>query len=391
MAAAVTDGGRTEVLTTNLSGAANFDPLTGNPVEQPAKSQIVIVDPTVPDWQNQAAGVTNGAEVFVLDPTKDGIEQITQLLAGGQGISSLHIVSHGSPGILRLGNTLLSGDNINNYARQLQSWASAVGAGADIFVYGCDVAAGETGEAFTHRQAMLTGADVAASDDLTGRAAKGGDWVLEYATGSIESPQAFQIGVREAYDWVLLPAELFISEYVEGSSNNKALEFYNGTGAAINLTAGGYAVDFYFNGNTTAGATHNLTGTVANGDVYVLALNNNTNAAILAQADLTNSNQFSWDNGNDAIVLRKGATIIDVIGQVGFDTGTEWGAGSTITQDNTLRRNPSVTAGDTNPSDAFNPSLEWIGFANNTYNGLGSHNSAPAISLSGAALNYTLE
>ena len=65
--------------------------------------------------------------------------------------------------------------------------------------------------------------------------------------------------------------ELFFSEYIEGSSNNKALEIYNGTGAAIDLAAGGYNVQMFFNGNPVSTLTINLTGTVADGDVYVLA------------------------------------------------------------------------------------------------------------------------
>src|SRR5687768_3404993 len=65
--------------------------------------------------------------------------------------------------------------------------------------------------------------------------------------------------------------ELFFSEYIEGSSNNKALEIYNGTGAAINLATAGYSVQMYFNGNPAPGVTINLTGTVAAGDVHVVA------------------------------------------------------------------------------------------------------------------------
>src|SRR5512147_2698735 len=67
------------------------------------------------------------------------------------------------------------------------------------------------------------------------------------------------------------PTELFFSEYIEGSSNNKALEIYNGTGAAVNLATGGYNVQMFFNGSASAGLTINLTGTVAIGDVFVLA------------------------------------------------------------------------------------------------------------------------
>jgi predicted extracellular nuclease len=116
------------------------------------------------------------------------------------------------------------------------------------------------------------------------------------------------------------PTELFFSEYIEGTSNNKALEIYNGTGAAITLT-GNYSIQMYFNGNSSAGLTINLIGTVADGDVFVLA-QTSANATILAQADQTNG--AGWFNGDDAVVLRRGTTIIDVIGQIG-DPGTEWG------------------------------------------------------------------
>lgn len=167
-------------------------------------------------------------------------------------------------------------------------------------------------------------------------------------------------------------SELLISEYVEGSSNNKAIEIYNGTGAAVDLAANGYVLQTYFNGNPSAGLTINLTGTVAPGDVHVLT-HGSAHAMILAQADQTHSS--SWFNGDDAIVLRKGGTagaVVDSIGQVGFDPGTEWGSGLTSTADNTLRRKAG-SAGDSNLFDAFDPSLAWDGFAVDTFDGLGSY------------------
>ncbi|MBD1864953.1 MULTISPECIES: ExeM/NucH family extracellular endonuclease [Trichocoleus] len=171
---------------------------------------------------------------------------------------------------------------------------------------------------------------------------------------------------------------LLFSEYIEGSSNNKALEIFNGTGSAIDLTAGNYVVQFYFNGSLTAGLTIPLTGSVAAGDVFVLA-QSNANATILAQADQTNG--AGWFNGDDAIVLRQGGTsgtILDSIGQIGFDPGTEWGTGLTSTADNTLRRDSNVTSGDTNPTDAFDSNGQWDGFATDTFDGLGSYSAAPA-------------
>lgn len=196
------------------------------------------------------------------------------------------------------------------------------------------------------------------------------------------------------------PTELFFSEYIEGSSNNKALEIYNGTGAAVDLAAGGYNVQMFFNGNPVSTLTINLNGAVADGDVFVVA-HSSANAAILAQADQTNG--AGWFNGDDAVVLRKGEVIIDSLGQVGFDPGSQWGADPTSTADNTLRRKADLCAGDPDASNAFDPAVEWDGFAQDTADGLGIHTvncaaeppgpSAPAInefsaSTAGADVEY---
>jgi len=166
-----------------------------------------------------------------------------------------------------------------------------------------------------------------------------------------------------------LASDLFFSEYIEGSSNNKALEIYNGTSAAVDLAVGGYNVFMSFNGGTST-YTINLTGTVASGDVFVVAPTN-ANATILAQADQKQGT--AWFNGDDAVMLRRGTTNVDVIGQIGFDPGTEWGTGVTSTADNTLRRKSAICAGDANGADAFNPSAQWDGFATDTFGGLGAH------------------
>jgi predicted extracellular nuclease len=169
-----------------------------------------------------------------------------------------------------------------------------------------------------------------------------------------------------------VPTELFISEYVEGSSNNKAIEIYNGTAGPIDLAVGGYNVVVYFNGGVTPGTPIDLTGTVAAGEVYVLA-HGAANATVRAQADQLTSTTLGWYNGDDAVVLRKGTAIVDVIGQIGLDPGSEWGTGLVSTADNTLRRQSSVCAGDPDGSNAFDPSPEWDGFAADTFDDLGAH------------------
>ena len=163
------------------------------------------------------------------------------------------------------------------------------------------------------------------------------------------------------------PSDLIISEYVEGSSNNKALELWNGTGSDVDLsTGGGYDVKVYFNGSSTVGTTVNLSGTVPAGGTFVLAA---SAATFAGDADQTTTASL-W-NGDDAIVLTKADTVVDSIGQVGVDPGTEWGSGDTSTADNTLRR--TTCTPDTDPSDAFDPADGWQGFAQDTFDGLGSH------------------
>ncbi|MBL8123027.1 MAG: choice-of-anchor D domain-containing protein [Blastocatellia bacterium] len=176
-------------------------------------------------------------------------------------------------------------------------------------------------------------------------------------------------------------SDLFISEYIEGTSNNKAIEIYNGTGAPVNLATGNYVLQVYFNGAVTASTNINLDGIIAAGDVYVFA-HPSANATILAQAD-GSSSTLSF-NGNDAVVLRKGGTagtVIDSIGQVGFDPITGWGTAPTTTINATLVRKATICTGDTNSTDTFVPSVQWNGFATDTFSNLGSHtascNSAP--------------
>jgi uncharacterized protein len=177
------------------------------------------------------------------------------------------------------------------------------------------------------------------------------------------------------------PTELIISEYVEGSSLNKAVELYNGTGSAIDLGSHDYELWIYFNGATTAATKIDLTGTVAAGDVFVIC-DDGADATILAQCDLQST--ASLFNGDDAVVLMKyvitkvpGDLVVDSIGQVGVDPGSQWGTGDVSTQDNTIRRKAAVCTGDTYTGDAFDPASEWDGYANDTFDGLGSHTVVP--------------
>lgn len=161
--------------------------------------------------------------------------------------------------------------------------------------------------------------------------------------------------------------DLFISEYVEGSSYNKAIEIFNDTGSTVDLST--YQLQFFFNGNDTAGRTITLQGTLDSGDVFVIAQDRAENA-LRDLADQTDTST-SWFNGDDAVVLLHNDTIIDVIGQVGTDPGSEWGTGDTSTKDNTIRR--TICEADNNTTDAFDPANQWAGYPTNTFDNIGIH------------------
>jgi uncharacterized protein len=161
-------------------------------------------------------------------------------------------------------------------------------------------------------------------------------------------------------------AELFFSEYVEGSSNNKALEVFNPGTAAVDLSA--YTVRLYNNGAATPNTSLVLSGTLAPGATLVI-VNANASAPLLARANLTSG--VTNFNGDDAVVLEKSGAVVDAIGQVGFDPGTQWSANGVNTLDRTIRRKGAIVRGDTVASDAFDPSLEWDVFATDDFTGLG--------------------
>jgi len=165
--------------------------------------------------------------------------------------------------------------------------------------------------------------------------------------------------------------ELFFSEYVEGSSNNKALEIYNPTGAAVDLST--YTVKLYSNGAATPTNTQVLSGTLAAGQTLVLLNGSFTTSKTVPGSITSSTTNF---NGDDAVTLEKSGTVVDAIGQVGFDPGTEWTTGTTYsTLNKTLRRKSGVVHGSV-PALApatWDISVEWDVFPQDNFDDLGLH------------------
>ncbi len=167
--------------------------------------ELVFVDTDTPDYATLVDALTGQAsphrqfEVILLDNQRDGIWQISQALQNYSDISAIHLVSHGADGLVELGDTQLDSDSLRVQQDQLLGWSNYLTVDADILIYGCNLAAGEAGLELMRDLSRLTGADIAASEDLTGHASLGGNWVLEARVGQVETQVFASQGILESF------------------------------------------------------------------------------------------------------------------------------------------------------------------------------------------------
>jgi hypothetical protein len=174
-------------------------------------------------------------------------------------------------------------------------------------------------------------------------------------------------------------SQLIISEYVEGSGNDKCIELYNTTSSPINLT--GYSLRLYSNGSSAVSSTAALSGTIPGCGTFVIC-NGLADASLLAIANQTSGSINH--NGDDAYDLYNGSSVLDVFGDIGCDPGTEWTSLGNGTADNVLRRSASVCSGVPDPTagcsvNSFTSftAANWISVNSTTdFSGFGSHTSS---------------
>jgi VCBS repeat-containing protein len=161
---------------------------------------IAFIDTRLADYSTLIAEIgETSAEIVLIDANEDGFARMAAYLTDRSDIDAIHVMGHGSAGALQLGDITLDSANLNTYLSQLASIGQSLTGDGDLLLYGCNVGAGETGQSFIESIARITQADVAASDNLTGAADKGGDWVLEQQTGAIEASS----WAAQGYEWVL--------------------------------------------------------------------------------------------------------------------------------------------------------------------------------------------
>ncbi len=295
--------------------------LSASSVSLQSRYEVMFIIGNLPNLQAITATFSSGCEIHLLDPASDALAEIAGVLAGRTGISAIHIVSHGQAGELLLGSTTLSNTNINDYAQTLSKIGSSLLVGSDILLYGCNVGQGSDGQALVDSIARLTVADVAASSNLTGASASGGDWILEVQSGSIES-NAIAVPM---YSGVLLNHAPVVTVPSMLSFASK-VEYVTGNGPMVITNA-----DVNGDGNVDLI-------TVSSNDNKVAVLLNNGNGTFASKVDYAVGN-FPWsltsadvngDSKADLIAANWESSSVSVLinnGNGTFASKVDYGAG----------------------------------------------------------------
>ncbi len=219
---------------------------------------IAFFDSLVDQHSALASGLPADTENVVLDPWRDGVEQIGTYLLGRTGLAAIHVVSHGTPGALCLGNAVVSSASLVGHAPWLRAIGQALVPGGDILLYGCHVAAGAVGQSFIDSLAAITGANVAASADATGATARGGHAALEVGVGTVRAMPLFTQSTLDRLDVLLgnLPAQVLPNTGAVWMQTNIFGDFSQ-PGTITNSTE---VLRFEFVPNTTGNHTFTIPG-----------------------------------------------------------------------------------------------------------------------------------
>lgn len=221
--------------------------------------EVLFIDSGVEDYSALVRDLGSNVEVHVLQGA-DWDRQIQAVLGRRDGdVSAIHIVSHGGAGRLVLGGEVVNAGSLDSYARAWSAMRQALEAGGDLLIYGCDVAAGDVGRAFVHALADRTGADVAASEDLSGVAGLGGNWELELQAGEVTTRSLYANGAGSDFMGLLADGWVEDPELTTGTSGVAITRTTDGKDWKFVSSAGSNSVAIYernaANGNWVLFAT----------------------------------------------------------------------------------------------------------------------------------------
>ncbi|WP_417842535.1 DUF4347 domain-containing protein, partial [Thalassospira sp.] len=170
--------------------------------------EVALIDTSIAGYETLAAGFSG--DVTVITFQSDGtLTQIADLLSSYGQFDAVHLVSHGSVGAIILGDQIIDVDNLSSQSGALADIGAHLTDAGDILLYGCNVGSDQQGMAFVDAMAGLTGADVAASNNVTGAADMGGDWDLEVSHGQIEAAVSISANAQAEFHGLLASSEKF--------------------------------------------------------------------------------------------------------------------------------------------------------------------------------------
>ena len=212
------------------------------------RHELVFVDTSVAGYQALLDDLFAKAtpesvfEILLLDPTRDGVSQVTAALAGRSDLAAVHILSHGQAGGFQLGATWIDQQSLMGVSGEVARWASAFTSDGDLLIYGCNLAATAEGQQLIDGLSALTGADVAGSTDLTGSAALGGNWNLEYVHGAVTETIGQDATLGITWNDVLLAAPTAPESRVNTTTANAQETAFASPQAVAVDAAGNYVV-----------------------------------------------------------------------------------------------------------------------------------------------------
>ncbi len=329
------------------------------------RKQVVFIDSQVQDYQKLINSFNEDTEVYLIQSNEDGFKKIDSALKDNCDISSLHIIGHGSAGKILFGNATLSNDTIQSYNQTLRSIGQCLTEDGDILFYGCNVASTDGGKTLISKISEVTKADIAASDDVTG---KGGDWDLEKKIGIVETQNVKVVD----YKHYLANGVASVSGYMEeghaadnfntqdvgsGGYQSSGTGYFVVTRERANASNGTITLDKDDDGNSNV----SLNTDTYPVDVYLVFMNDTENDKIdrVNQiGSITFDNEIygiMWDDADTVAMSgfdKSGATYPTSYSQRGYENEA-------------FHANNDVTSGGPSGDDDVDKETDWVSVSSN--------------------------
>ncbi|MCU7842016.1 MAG: DUF4347 domain-containing protein, partial [Candidatus Thiodiazotropha sp. (ex Troendleina suluensis)] len=267
--------------------------------------ELVIIDQTTPEYQSlvddliSQSGDGRSFEIVLLDTDSNGIEQISETLSQYTGLDAVHLISHGSQGEIQLGSTTIDLDEVQHNGKAINAWGNAFSTEGDLLIYGCDLAATIEGERLVDSLAQLTGADVAASDDLTGHNTLGGDWDLEYQSGAIEVTTFANEFTQQSWQGLLSLIPTGSETLVNQTTTGSQITHYDSGNQVASDAAGNFVVVWADdNSGDVYGRLYDAAGTAQGNEFRVNTYTTNTQFEAAVAMDDGGNFMVTWNSTN---------------------------------------------------------------------------------------------